>query len=32
MRTLLLNRFDLTPEGKLVERADFGKEGYVENV
>jgi hypothetical protein len=32
MRTLLLNRFDLTPEGKLVERAEIGEEGYAENV
>lgn len=32
MRTLLLKRFDLTPNGKLVERAEIGEEGYAENV
>ena len=28
----LPNLIDLTPEGKLVERANIGEEGYAENV
>jgi len=28
----LPNLIDLTPEGKLVERASMGEEGYAENV
>jgi hypothetical protein len=28
----LPNLIDLTPEGKLVERANMGEEGYAENV
>jgi hypothetical protein len=28
----LPNLIDLTPEGKLVERANMGEEGYAENI
>jgi hypothetical protein len=25
-------RFDITPNGKIVDRAEFGEKGYLENV